>query len=341
MKKQIAALLLALGCVVSCLLSGCGLIDGLTGRVPTTYPNPEDYTAGDAEFEGKVDVLFLYWIDGSVTVKSHKESTVKIEESANKETDETFQVHWKYRDVPDYGNVLYIYYSASGRFDYGDLKKDITVYLPENDDMHVSLTVDSASVDVDMSGFENTMEELAVSTNSGKIRAKIDSAEEVRISGQNDDGVPASEREFSFWASGCVEDLGIVSSYARIDAFVSYVRRADVGTVFADLSFEAHEGHRLNITNSRNDIFVKVGSFEALEIENTDGDNEILLSPDAAFTLTVKEKDRFNSPTVPTGVSVTFDGVRREGNVYTVGDGTSTVTVASGGDISVGRLQEE
>jgi len=335
MKKTISALLIVIILCSSCFVSGCGLIDAFSDKVPTTYQNADKYTAGNTEFEGKVDTFGIWWIYGSVTVRTHKENTVKIEESANKELDDTFRLHWRYYNAADYGNVLYIYYSASGNFDFGDLKKDITVYLPENNNMDISLTVESASVDVDVSGFENTLEELFVGTNSGKVSVKIDSAEEVRISGQNDDGIPEENREFFFRANGNVEDLGIISSYAKLDVSAKTVYSGDVGSVFGDLTFVADEVRNLELSNSQNNICATVLKFNSIEIETRDGACELLLSPDASFVLTLKDKDRFNHTTTPKSVSVEFEDVVREGTQYKVGGGSKKITVATASELRV------
>ena len=324
----IAAILCA-----SCMMSGCDLFDAFSVQVPTTYQNAEKYTAGNTEFEGAVDVLNIWWLAGNVTVKTHKENTVKIEESANQDLNDTFRLHWRYYNASDYGNILNIYYSASGNFDFGDLKKDITVYLPEHDDMDISLTVDSAWVDVNTSGFENTLKELYVITNSGKVSAKIDSADEVRISGQNDEGVPENSREFFFRANGTVYDLGISSSYAKVDAAAKSVRKGEVGTVFADLIFSADEAKDMKLHNSRGKIDATVLSFNSLDIETFEESCALALSPDASFVLTIKEKDRFNHKTSPNSVSVEFEGVTQSGSQYTVGSGESNIAVATDSDL--------
>lgn len=335
MKKRFSALLLAwLLCSLS-LLEGCGLFDALSDKVPTTYPNAEKYTVGNAEFDGKVDSLSIWWIYGSVTVKTHKESTVKIEETANRALDDTLRLHWRYFNASDYGDVLYVRYSASGNFDYGDLQKDITVYLPEQDGMDISLTVEAASVDVDVSTFENTLDELTVITNSGKVTARIDSADEVRISGQNDEDVPEQMREFFLRANGTVQNLGVSSSYAKVDVAASSVRSGEVGSVFADLCFSAEKVEELKLYNSRNGIYATVLSFNDLEIENFEGECELTLSPDASFVLTVKEKDRFKHPTVPTSVTVGFADATHSGAQYTVGSGENAISVATAGAFSV------
>lgn len=335
MKKTVSALLtLSLLCAC-CLLSACGLLDAFSNRVPTTYASAEKYTAGNTEFEGKVDTFGIWWQDGSVTVKTHKENTVKIEESANQTLDDTFRLHWRYYNTTDYGNVLYIQYSASGNFDFGELKKDITVYLPENDGMDLSLQTDAASADLDVSGFENTLEELHVITNSGKISAKIDSADEAWIAGQNDEGVPEEMREFIFRASGTVYTLGISTSYAKVDAAVRSLRNGEVGSVFGDLIFSADEARDLTLHNSANKISATVLDFKDIDIETRDGACELMLSPDAAFTLTLKEKDRFNHVATPKTVSIDYEGVTQNGLRYTVGTGEKTITVATSSDLHV------
>ena len=335
MKKLLLVIAIALLLCSVSLLSGCVFFDAFSDDVPTTYDNAEKYTAGGAEFEGKVDTFSIWWLYGSVTVKTHAENTVRIEESANRTLDDTFSLHWRYFNAGDYGEVLYIYYSASGKFDFGDLKKDITVYLPENDGMDVTLTVDSASVDVDLSQFENTAEEVTVITKSGRVSVRVDDADSVRITGQNDEGIPESQREFFFRANGTVYDLGISASYAKLDVAAKVVRSGDVGTVFADLIFSADEVRDLKLSNSDGKINATIFKFNSLDVETYSKPCELILSPDAEFTLTVKDKDRFNHKTSPTGVSVEFDGVTQNGSQYTVGNGNSKLAVATSSELRI------
>ena len=330
MKKLISLLLFAVTIITTCVFSGCGLFD----TVPTTYDNADKYTAGNAEFEGKVDSFTIWWIAGKVTVRTHKENTVKIEETANRELDTNFSLHYRYFNASDYGDILYIHYSASGNFDFGDLKKDITVYLPENDGMDVTVRTDSAEVDLDLSQFENTLEEITVLNNSGKVSVKIDSADSVRISGANDDNAKDGNVYF-FRANGVVYDLGISASYAKIDAAAKEVRNCDVGTVFEDLVFYAEKGRRLKLSNSAGVIDATVLDFETMDVETLDNRCDLLLSPDASFQLTLKDKDRFNHATVAKEVTVGFENLVKEGNVYTVGDGKKTVTVATDHNLNV------
>lgn len=339
MKKIISALLITLIVCASCLMSGCG--PAFSDKVPTTYNDADKYTVGNAEFEGKVDTFHLWWLDGSVTIKSHKENTVKIEETANGELDDTFKLRWRYHNVSDYGDVLYVRYSDSGKFDYGDLKKDITVYIPENDDMYISLTIQTASVDVDLSEFENTLESITVCNHSGKVSVKVDNADEVRISGQNSDNVPEAQREFFFRANGNVDNLGISASYAKLDVAAKSVRTGEVGTVFADLLFAADKVDDLKLRNSRKKIYATVLEFDSLDIETRDEPCEISLSDDASFVLTIKEKDRFNHKMYPKNVSVEFEGVTQNGSQYKVGTGEKTLNVATDSDLRIIPLVEK
>lgn len=328
--KRIVSFILTLLLLASvCLSSGCGLIDAFTGKIPTKYDNADKYTTGNGEFEGKVDTFSIWWLDGSVTVKTHKENTVKIVETANRELDDTFSLHWRYHYVEDYGNVLYVRYSASGNFDFGDLKKDVTVYLPENDGMDITVNVDVASVDLDMGGFENTLKELCILSNSGKVSAKVDNADEVRISGQNDEDVPEANRQFFFRANGTVDDLGISSSYAKVYAIAGSMRYADVATVFNDLHLSTGEAKKLSISNSGGNIYATVLKFDSIDLETFDGATELILAPDASFELSMKDKDRFNHKVTPKSVLVEFEDVVQDGSTYTVGSGEKKITVAT------------
>ena len=341
MKKVFFVLLVLNIICMSCLMSGCGLFDIFSNKVPTVYNDPEKYTAGNTEFEGKVDNFSIWWIYGSVTVKSHKENTIKIEESANQELDDKFSLHWRYFNASEYGDILYVRYSASGNFDYGDLKKDITVYLPENEDMNISMTIEAASVDIDMSGFENTLEELNITSNSGKVSAKIDNADEVRISGQNDEGIPEQNREFIFRANGTVDDLGIVASYAKLDVAAKSIKNGEVGSVFADLVFAADEVGRLKLTNSTNKIYATVLEFESLDIETREQPCELTLSEDASFVLTVKEEDRFGYNMTPKSVVINFDDKTQSGSQYTVGSGKNKISIATESDVLIYPFEDK
>lgn len=340
MKKISSVLLAAVFFCSVFFFSGCGLFDAFAEKVPTTYSGSEKYTAGNTEFEGKVDTFSIWWLYGSVTIKTHKENTVKIEESANKELENTFRLHWRYYEASEYGKILYIYYSASGKHDYGDLKKDITVYLPENDDMNVSVTSQTAAVDIDFSGYENTLESLSVVNYSGKVAVKLDNADEVRISGQNNDDVAEADRIFFFRADGYVNDLGISSSYAKVDAAVKTVRYADVGTVFSDLCFAADEAKKLSLCNSGGKISARVLAFDSIDIETRDMPCELALASDAGFTLTMKEKNRFNQKVSPKNVAVEFEGATQSGGKYTVGTGAKTITVATDSELRIIPFEE-
>ena len=330
MKKLISLFLIMATLASILLLSGCGLFD----IVPTTYDNADKYTAGNAEFEGKVDSFTIWWLAGKVTLRTHKENTIKIEETANRELDTTFSLHYRHFNASDYGDILYIRYSASGNFDFGDLKKDITVYLPENDDMDITVNVDTAEVDVDLSQFENTLEEITVLNNSGKVSVKIDSADSVRISGANDDNVKDGN-EYFFRASGTVYDLGISASYAKIDAAAKEIRNGDMGSVFEDLTFYTEKARALKLSNSRGTIDATVLDFETLDIDTLDSPCELTFSSDASFTLTLKDTNKFNSKVTAKEVSVEFDGVTKEGNVYTVNGGNKKVSVATDSTLRV------
>lgn len=330
MKKLISVLLISLIICSTFLFSSC-----VFDKVPTVYSDPEKYTAGNTEFEGKVDNLSIWWQYGTVTVKTHKENTVKITETANRELDEKFTLHWRYFNASDYGMVLYVQFSASGNFDFGDLKKDLVVYLPENEDMDIAINSNAASVDLDVSEFENNLEELHVFTISGKVSVKIDSADEVWISGQNDEGVPEENREFCFRANGTVSTLGISASYAQVDAYAKKIYNGEIMTVYADLLLETDEARDLKLYNSEGKICATVLNFRSLDVEANYQPCELTLSPDASFVLSIKEKNRFNQTMTPKNVTVEFENMTQSGSQYTVGAGENNISIATDSDIVI------
>ena len=330
MKKLISVLLISLIICSTFLFSSC-----VFDKVPTVYSDPEKYTAGNTEFEGKVDNLSIWWQYGTVTVKTHKENTVKITETANRELDEKFTLHWRYFNASDYGMVLYVQFSASGNFDFGDLNKDLVIYLPENEDMDIAINSNAASVDLDVSEFENNLEELHVFTISGKVSVKIDSADEVWISGQNDEGVPEENREFCFRANGTVSTLGISASYAQVDAYAKKIYNGEIMTVYADLLLEADEARDLKLYNSEGRICATVLNFRSLDVEANYQPCELTLSPDASFVLSIKEKNRFNQTMTPKNVTVEFENMTQSGSQYTVGAGENNISIATDSDIVI------
>ena len=330
MKKLISVLLISLIICSTFLFSSC-----VFDKVPTVYSDPEKYTAGNTEFEGKVDNLSIWWQYGTVTVKTHMENTVKITETANRELDEKITLHWRYFNASDYGMVLYVQFSASGNFDFGDLKKDLVIYLPENEDMDIAINSNAASVDLDVSEFENNLEELHVFTISGKVSVKIDSADEVWISGQNDEGVPEENREFCFRANGTVSTLGISASYAKVDAYAIKIYNGEIMTVYADLLLEADEARDLKLYNSEGRICATVLNCRSLDIETNYQPCELTLSPNASFVLSIKEKNRFNQTMTPKSVSVEFENMTQSGSQYTVGAGENNISIATDSDIVI------
>lgn len=337
--KRICSILLCL-ILMACTfaLGGCALLDSLADRVPTVYNDAEDYTPGDKILPGVVDSLYVFWQSGTITVTTHADPSIEIYETANQETDTDFKLHWNYVDTSsdEYGHVLYVQYASSGRHDFGDLEKNLTIVLPENDNMHLSFTVNTVAVNLDVSGFENDLEKLSVVNYGGSTDAKIHSAELVQISGHTQEEAVSDERcSFRLSAVDAVETLLISTSHAAVKVTAQEIGSTDLLSSFADIDLKCKKADSLTLKNSTGKITAAVETVRKMDIESYQNVVELYLPETAAFTLTVEPYSSFGSKDDPGEVSVLFEGVVQEGNTYRVGEKGADINVSTGHNVSI------
>lgn len=338
MKRIFSILLCLIFLALTLALGGCALFDSLADRVPTVYNNADEYTAGDKILPGVVDTLHVFWQAGSITVKTHADQSIEIYETANQETDTDFKLHWNYVDTQsaEYGHVLYVQYASSGRHDFDDLEKNLTIVLPENDNMHLSFTVNTVSVNLDVSGFENTLEKLSVVNYGGSTDAKIHSAELVQISGHTQEEA-VSEELCSFQVSAVdeVDTLLISTSHAAVKVTADEIGSAEILSSFSDVDLKCKKAGSLTLENSTGKITAAVESFRKMDIESYQNVVELYLPETAAFTLAVSPYNSFGSKQEPGEISVLFEGAVKEGNTYRVGQNGAAINVSTGHNVSV------
>ena len=327
MKKGIIVSVIAL--IFVCLTALCACSVG--GGYRSTYSEAEKYTAGSVEFDGSVDTLHVYWKEGKVVVKTHKENTVLIEEADRTNMDE--QVHWLYKkDIGEYGNVLYVRYAASGKDDFGEPKKTVTITIPEVDDMYIGCTIDNADLEIDTSEYENTMREVSVTNTTGSIRLNLSGADTLQVSGKGNEN---KKDEYVLHSTGSIGTLGINSSYASVDLDLNKVRTGEnVGSVFNDFKMVCNQINRLTVNmGSKGKQELTLKEFNELSVKNNYEDVVINLDEKAEFTLTTSRASAEN-------VSVLFDGVVKGNSTYTVGSGKKKIKAETEGKITVKPTSE-
>lgn len=149
------------------LLSGCS-IPNLFGVSSFYYEDAEKYTMGGATLNGTIDKVEIEWINGSVLVTTHDDSTVAFEEQSDRKlSTDTTMYYWQE------GATLHIKYGRSGRWNPSGLNKDLTLYLPEQLAL-AEMEIDVVSAGVILEGV--SADQMTLETVSGGITADLPGA---------------------------------------------------------------------------------------------------------------------------------------------------------------------
>lgn len=125
------------------------------------YLNADDYTAGGARIDSRVEDIDINWMDGMVTVGYHNGGEIILRETAGRELSRDQELHW----LLD-GKQLTVQYAASGLRALPSLQKELTVLLPQDlrlDDVKINV----ASAEVQADGID--ADEINVNTASGRV----------------------------------------------------------------------------------------------------------------------------------------------------------------------------
>ena len=129
MKKKFLGMLLL--CVMLCMaLSGCS-------NTTYFYDDFDKYIKGGATLEATIKNIEIDWVSGDVKIVKHAENTIAFNETSNKKTNDDTSMYYYLE-----GDTLHIKFAKSGKFQFSNLQKSLTVELPE------SLLLDDADIDV-------------------------------------------------------------------------------------------------------------------------------------------------------------------------------------------------
>lgn len=161
MNKKAIVLLVLIAMGMTLCLSGCQKTRAMGGGLSKVEPSENDLV-GAAELSEAVESIDISWSAGTVTIMTSNASTVFFSEESDKElTDDTRLRYWLD------GTTLRIRFCRSEQWLLNDLKKDLTVTVPENVKL-AGLNVNSVSAAIDMDAVQ--AESVEVSTTSGSVR---------------------------------------------------------------------------------------------------------------------------------------------------------------------------
>lgn len=281
------ALVLSLG-----MLSGCGdprelhdtmeeIVDhigqedsGGIGYNDVDYDQPETYTVGGGEITDPVKRVEIDWYGGSVTVGCHEKDTVSIQETSGDTLSEEFTLRYRVKD-----GTLSLVYSAPGRLKLGNLKKDLTVLLPQNLTLE-ELEIDTGSAPVTGSGL--TAQEISVDTASGAVEL-MDCQVTDRV------GVDTASGSVKAELTGALKTLS-------------------AGTASGDITVTAGEIAQMEGDTASGSIHITADTLGSVEIDTASGDVEI----------TAQAVDEVEMDAASGGLTLTTDQAPREVQVDTV-----------------------
>lgn len=143
------------------LLLFCFCLFGCSDQTHISYESAGRYQSGGASLEGTVSAVDVEWLSGTVQFAQAEGMAVTFTETANTNLTEKTSLHYWLE-----GTVLHIRYAATGRYQFHDLKKDITISLPAGVTLE-RLDAQVASGDVVVDRIRAT--DVSIAAVSGKV----------------------------------------------------------------------------------------------------------------------------------------------------------------------------
>lgn len=240
MKKFGAFVLLLTLCLA---LAGC--------KTNYVYDNSSAYAAGDATLSQAVEEIDVDWVSGEVEISYYNGAYVSFSETADREISGDFALRYLVE-----GNKLTVRYASSGKFDFKNSEKTLTLLVPENATVNV-LSVNTVSADVTVEGIAAAA--AKVKTVSGDVELRSANFTEL--------------------------DLETVSGDADV-YLASRCGALSANTVSGDLDLRLEEVVRFNVGTTSGDVTLKTGVLPSSgSMESVSGDLELHLPQGSEFAV--------------------------------------------------------
>lgn len=284
-KKAIFAIIIMLALCVTTLVS-CGSA--------FRYANAKQYTKGGATLNAQVEDLEIEWIAGKVKIAYHTENTVKFSEEADKALNDNNSLYYWLE-----GKTLHIKFARSGRGNYLNVGKTLTLYLPAGVMIRYA-DIDTVSADVEIGAvaFNNTDIETVSGDVSVKAASFASKAEISTVSGDVNTSIAAATAE-----------LDIETTSGDVNVISDGITKLDVDT-----------------TSGKVDIDVKKAP-RSVDIETVSG----------AITLSIPDGSGFSAEVSKVSGSFNCDfSAEHKGGKYVYGDGSGNYSFESvSGNIAI------
>ena len=299
MKKTIGLMVALALCAV--LLYGCGA---------SGTDNWKDYSTGGDTISGVVENLAVDWTAGSVTIAYHADSTVVLEEKADRVIPEDEKMLWKLD-----GTALKIEYHRPGLFKLTTLAKDLTIILPEGTKLNKA-AIRATSADLKVPSL--LAEEAVFETTSGNTDAKVE-AKKVRAVSTSGDVI--------LKLTGIQDSVDLSGTSGNLSLIAEKTENAAIRSTSGRISAEAKDFGTITADTTSGGITVKTGRFTGMKLEATSGDISAALPQYPGFSGTIDTTSGGISSQIP---------LENSGNHYSCGDGSAKLTIrATSGNVTV------
>lgn len=337
MNKNILLKGIMLVCAVALIAAAVFSVGNLFGFSGLSWANAEKYTVGNAEITQPVRNLDIQWTSGEVNIAYHGESTVTLQEQANKKLSEDQRMRW-WLD----GDTLRVRYDEPRfrLFSFNNPEKKLTVTLPEGTALlEAEIQATSGAVNIPAV----IADRLTVHVTSGSVNATA--AARVVSCGVTSGTMSLRLRQDA-------EDVDVGSTSGSILLEAESIQKVKLGSTSGDIlagvkragSFEAQstsgsvqavlgEAAQAEIGSTSGTVGVKIARIDTLKIGTTSGSVKAWLPAEPGFTAklnTVSGRVEYDLP------------LAKQGDAYVCGDGSGRVSIGTtSGNITVAELAEE
>ncbi len=284
-KKAIFAVIIMLALCVTSLVS-CGSA--------FRYANSKQYTKGGATLNDQIDELEIEWIAGKVKIAYHTENTVKFSETSDKALNDNNSLYY-WLD----GKTLHIKFAKSGRGNYLNVGKTLTLYLPAGVMIrYADIETVSADVEIGAVAFNNT----DIETVSG--------------------AVTVSKASFSSKAEISTVSGNINASIAAATS------KLDIETTSGSVKISSEEINDLDVDTTSGSVELDVESApREISVETVSGSVKLNIPENSGFSVDIDKVSGNFSCDFPT---------EYKGGKYVYGDGSREYSVESvSGNIAI------
>lgn len=313
-KRVFGAISFMIGCV---FLGGCSALN-FPGLSSFTYRDADKYTMGNAELPtGEISSIEIDWVSGEVNVAYHKEDTIVLSETANKELNNNTTMYYLVDN-----DMLRVKFAKSGKRIPSALNKELTLYLPEGMELE-EVMIDTVSADVNVS--ELSAEKTNIDTTSGDIIV-----EDVIFSEQAKFDTTSGDITAKFMAAKNIE-----ADSTSGDVQITTKEASDMislDTVSGDMELTIAGAKKVELDSTSGEIKLSAAKApDVLSIDTVSGDVILALPENSDFTV--------NWDSVSGSLDSDF-AMKKDGDSYICGEGSNQYDIdTTSGDLDIKKYK--